>query len=536
MWQENYRRIGYRIPLDIEIISVFHGRLYFNITFMQQIAAELGAHPSFLSRYIGGPAEWSPQSSRTPFIWKAVLKKLPIILRIMRLYRRLPVLASNLFAELKDRAMRDKELKIEDMSDKEIIRYFEELEDYLQKRDITLAIVSAATSSYSMLEWIMRKWVGIKNQDLISNLLTGLGNIESTQQILKLMGLARIAREEPEARNFFLDPDYYPSEYQDKLAGTAFLKDFMAYLDEFGHRGIYETDTMYPRFAEDPSYLLNVIRSYVEVQSIPDPEEVLHQQEKIREEAFLQVKEVLVKQGFPRRWLRYRFFHRTYQDLCTAIIMREKNRYHIMMPLYMIRKMHLELGKRFNQRRIIQQPQDIFFLTVEEIRGILHERSEFTSPQRLGARIGERKEEWEANAQVLVPDLIWGEISSAELEPPITTKTEGLKVFHGIGLSPGVATGSAKVSSLPAEKSLKAGEILVAPVIDPSWAPLFGLAGGLIVELGGLLSHGSIIAREYGIPAVSNVSGITKALKDGMLITVDGNKGEVRIEWLKAYC
>lgn len=529
MWQEHYGKIGYRLPTDAKIISVFHGRPYFNITFMQRIAAELGAHPSSLSGYIGGPAEWSPQWFKTPFIWKALLKKLPITLRITRLYRRLPKLASTLFTELMDRAMRDNDLKIGDMSDEEIGCYLEEFEAYFRQRDLTLAIVSAAISSYTLLEWIMRTWLGIKTKNLIGQLLTGLGNIESTQQTLRLMSLAKKAREEPKTIEFFLDPSYCPSKYREKLDGTEFLRDFTAYLKEFGHRGIYETDTMYPCFAEDPSYLLNVIHSYIEAESIPDPDDVHHQQKKIREEAFLKVKEELARQGFLRRRLRYTIFCRTYRDLCTAITLRERNRHYIMMTLHTIRKIHLELGKRFTERGIIQQPQDFFFLSVDEIRGILQGSPGVISLDILEALVEERKKERDANARLSVPDQIWGELSSARPQTPTIPGTKGEKTFQGIGLSPGVTTGLVRVFSHPGEKSLKAGEILVAPVIDPSWAPLFGLASGLIVELGGLLSHGSIVAREYGIPAVANISGITKALKDGILVTVDGDRGEVRI-------
>jgi pyruvate,water dikinase len=530
MWQEHYARIGYRLPSDFKIISIFYGRPYFNITLMQRIAADLGTRPSSLVRYIGGPIQWSPSKEQSPFIWKTFFKRFLVILRISRLYRRLPKLATTLFAELKDKVSRDKGLKIEDMSDAQILRYLEETEDYFRKRDLTLAIASAGISSYTVLEWIMRKWVGVMTGDLISRLLTGLGNIETTQQTLRVMSLAKDAEKEPEVRKFFLDPDYNPSTYQEKLEGTKFLRNFEAYLSEFGHRGIYETDTMYPRLAEDPSYLLNIIRGYIEANSIPDPDGLLRQQERIRTEAFLKVKEVLAKQEFPQRWVRYRIFRRIYRDLCTAITLREKYRHHILLPLQIIRKILLELGKRFTERGLIQHPQDLFFLTLEEIQDILQGKTEMTLSGCLLSRIKERKERREANARVIVPNHIWGEPPPSELSSLTMPETSGGNVFYGIGLSPGIATGLAKVLSHPGEKGLKAGEILVAPVVDPSWAPLFGLARGLIVELGGLLSHGSIAAREYGIPAVANIPGITQALRDGTQVIVDGDKGEVRIQ------
>lgn len=103
-------------------------------------------------------------------------------------------------------------------------------------------------------------------------------------------------------------------------------------------------------------------------------------------------------------------------------------------------------------------------------------------------------------------------------------------VLHGLPCSPGRATGRARVIADPrACPALAPGDILVAPLTDPGWTPLFLTAGGLVVDLGSLLSHGSIVAREYGIPAVVNTKHAMQAIRDGQMVTVDGNRGTVTL-------
>ncbi len=105
-----------------------------------------------------------------------------------------------------------------------------------------------------------------------------------------------------------------------------------------------------------------------------------------------------------------------------------------------------------------------------------------------------------------------------------------VKKLNGIGVSPGIVSGKARVlTSLRESSKIRQGEILVVPTTDPSWTPLFGLIHGLVMEVGGVLSHGSIIAREFGTPAVTSVERVTSIIETGMRITVDGNEGMVWI-------
>jgi len=103
-------------------------------------------------------------------------------------------------------------------------------------------------------------------------------------------------------------------------------------------------------------------------------------------------------------------------------------------------------------------------------------------------------------------------------------------VLNGLGISPGVATGRARVvRSLHEFPMLEAGDILVSPAATPAWAPVLGIVSGIVTDVGGVLSHGGILAREYGIPAVSNTGIGTSLIQEGQMVTVDGNNGRVHL-------
>jgi len=525
MWRQHYRRIGYRLPRDFRLVKVFAGRPYFNLSLLQQLSLELGSHPLSLIRFLGGPAFWVPEGSRPPFIWKKMLRRLPTIWRLVRLFQRLPQLASQHFDQIRHRA--EQGFDLTKASEGEILDHLTRLEKYLKDHDLTLAIASAAISSHNLLEWLLGNWLGLPAQELMGRLLVGLGDVISAQQGLDLLDLAWKARQDTVARDFFSAPDYDPAEYKDRLKGTRFLADLLAFLRQYGHRGIYETDPMYPRFSEDPSYLLDTIRAYLQGGSLLHPLEIRQRQESLRHQALREIEQAISEKGWPWRPLIRRVFYRAYRELGMYLSLRERNRHYLMMSLQVFRRALLELAPRFVKMGVLERPVDIFFLTVEEVRGLLGGETPPASYPRLRAEVDRRKEEREELARISVPDQVWERSGKIESTLQGWDLSQGGRVLQGLGVSPGLVTGRVRLLSHPDQKSLKKGEIVVAPVIDPSWTSLFGLMGGAIIELGGLLSHGSIALREYGIPAVVNLPNITKILKEGMRVTLDGDKGRV---------
>jgi pyruvate,water dikinase len=190
-----------------------------------------------------------------------------------------------------------------------------------------------------------------------------------------------------------------------------------------------------------------------------------------------------------------------------------------------IRTLLMRLGELLVERGLLQQVDDIFFLTIDERGDLLagHTRD-------WKAVIKARRSERERNATVEVPDSIrdWTTASEQTVTPD---QSAGNYLLSGTPISVGTVVGSTRVIRSVADwGQVIPGEILVVPVIDPGLTPLFGLAGGLIAEMGGTLSHGAIIAREYGLPTVANVDGAMARLSNGLRVMVDAGSGTVRIE------
>ena len=184
------------------------------------------------------------------------------------------------------------------------------------------------------------------------------------------------------------------------------------------------------------------------------------------------------------------------------------------------RRYLLVLGGRWAARGLIERPEDVFFFSLEEMQSTAA-NGEPPGRQTIQAR----RAEFEANKRRRPPSIIR---DGQEIFPEAARSDEVEGQLRGVAGSPGRATGVARVIHGPEEfDRLQAGDILVAPLTNPVWTPLFAIAGGLVTEVGGILSHGAIVAREYGIPAVMAVGGATRIVPEGVRTTVDGSRGVV---------
>jgi rifampicin phosphotransferase len=188
--------------------------------------------------------------------------------------------------------------------------------------------------------------------------------------------------------------------------------------------------------------------------------------------------------------------------------------------------MLLEIGARFTGTGVLREPNDVFFLQLQELGALLHGGSNLDIPRIVAAR----RAEYEKNKSIAPPKVVVGRFDPDTHVPEPQTPSEGADVLHGVAASAGIATGKARVIlRADTDEQVQTGEILVAPFTDPGWTLYFVPAAGIVTDQGGLLSHGSIIAREYGIPAVVNVPGATRIIRTGQMLRVDGNRGIVTI-------
>ncbi|GAF96653.1 unnamed protein product, partial [marine sediment metagenome] len=189
-------------------------------------------------------------------------------------------------------------------------------------------------------------------------------------------------------------------------------------------------------------------------------------------------------------------------------VFRENVKSQVIKLIVSLRKMLLELGKKLAGKGVLKNQDDIFFLRLEELEPVARDKADFDIHQVIAAR----RAEYDKNKAITPPDVIFGKFDPDKYVPDsVDTDVETLA---GLAVSPGVVTGQARVVlRADTDEQVLAGEILVAPFTDPGWTPYFVTAAAIVMDQGGILSHGSIVAREYGIPAVVNVGNATNIIK-----------------------
>jgi rifampicin phosphotransferase len=256
--------------------------------------------------------------------------------------------------------------------------------------------------------------------------------------------------------------------------------------------------------------------SYLRLRDEHSPPETLKRQETERR----RLTRSLEKRMNP---VKRRLFRKVLSDAQGWVALREQTKSSIVRAARIPDYFLPEIQSRLRASGAIEEDFDIFFLTNEEIEAAMLGSADV---EALRTTIRRRKRELERNRYVVLPERFSGRPTPIEPELP---QHDGA-VLRGTPVSPGIVTGRARVIEDPAtDGPLEPGEILVAPVTDAGWTPLFALASGLVVNLGSALSHGSTVAREYGLPAVVNVSNATKVIRTGDLITVNGSAGTVAI-------
>lgn len=275
-------------------------------------------------------------------------------------------------------------------------------------------------------------------------------------------------------------------------------QDITQFLDQFGHFSDSGNDFSSKPWREDPQLIKRMIETVT-----------IHQSEVSDKIHFKDV-----RLPWTRSWYTNILFRRTSR----FAVYREAISYIYTYGYGRFRSIFLKIGELFVRSELIEQPEDIFYLYYDEVRNIV-ETGLNTKMQQI---VDDRKQQIELVKDVTLPELIFG-----NKQPPIVN--EELQEYRGIPTSLGTYTGEARVlMGLSEFEKLKQGDILIIPYSDVGWTPLFSKAKAVISESGGMLSHSSIIAREYHIPAVVSVKGACN-IKDGTILTVNGYTGQIEV-------
>ena len=365
-----------------------------------------------------------------------------------------------------------------DLSDAELVAKFQvwrakTLDDFAPK---VLTATLLAGFSLQRLEAALQKHLNeTEAKVLASRLISGLSGNLTVEMNEKLWQVARA-----------------------DLTLTDFLKDY-------GHRAVDEFELAQPRWREGTTYLEQVIASFQQETS----EQHFARQIGQREAAETELSALLKDKANSQKQIESELnFTRRYMPF------RETAKFYLMLGYEQIRRALVELDNRYALEG------GIFYLEPDELERLI-------SGDDFGNIIATRRTQRELLLQIEMPDVIFSD-ALEQIGAPVAI--EAAETYTGIGVSAGVATGKARVLLTPSDVNPSDRDyILVCPSTDPAWTPLFLHAAGLVMERGGILSHGAVVAREYGVPAVVNIPNATQRIFDGEMLQVDGNKGIVSI-------
>jgi len=361
----------------------------------------------------------------------------------------------------------------------------------------------------------------LATRDERQTILRSLPFNPTTEMDLTLWRLAQQVRTDPTTMQVLLDtpPKNLTQDYHDGILPPTLQQGLADFLQTYGHRGIAEIDLGLPRWREDPTHILGVLANYLQLTNPELAPDVQFQHGAEAAEAMIVE---LTRRATRKGWLRGKlvgFFLRRARAL---LGLREMPKFCIVLLFAQMRTILWPIGKELTEAHRLENAADIFFITLSEAREAL-------TGTDLRPLVRERHANYD---QELKRKHIPRILLSDGTEPVAEVQTVGSvdRMLKGTPASAGTIVARARVVLDPTGAHLEPGEILVAPSTDPGWTPLFLTASGLVMEMGGSMSHGAVVAREYGIPAVVGVPNATERITTGQQISVDGSTGTVSLE------
>jgi pyruvate,water dikinase len=406
----------------------------------------------------------------------------------------------------------------------ELTAHYRMLESQLLTRwDAPLVNDFFAMLFYGLLRKLTASWCNDGQETLQNDLLSGEGGMISAEPARRVREMAEVAARDAALTELLASGEM--AAVDRAVAANADLERlYRAYLEKFGDRCLDELKLESATLHDDPLPLLRSIGEFARRISSGNARPALD------EAAIRRTAEQRVEAALAGRPLRRMLFGWILGQARARVRDRENLRFERTRLFGRVRRIFVELGKRFQADGILDDPRDIFWMEKDEIFGFVEGTSSSADLAGLAALRRAEFERWHAMEPPADRFDTHGTVSHAQAyrsttAPPEMPPGDTLK---GIGCCPGVVRGVVRVITDPRGAVIRQGEILVAERTDPGWIMLFPACAGLLVERGSLLSHSAIVAREMGIPAVVSISGITSWLTNGDIVEMDGASGLVR--------
>lgn len=389
-------------------------------------------------------------------------------------------------------------------SDAEILEHYQNIKNMVsEKWDITLV-----NDMYSFIyTGLLKAYLKAKKipdiEETANRYISGINGLESMKPVNMLIELAEIANKENRSerlRKIFSNEDFYRYVSEENYS---FSEKLTEYIEQYGDRNVNELKLESKTFRTDPVLLIRAILEYAEngTKHFSD----------IQEE----------KKEIPKGITGF-----LAKRAAFGIKSREKSRLHRSRLYGMMRTMMLQIGDNLAEKGMLSCREDIFFLTYEQVEKAVHNGENMINIIPAVRKQYEMFERLPAYSRLVFAEDIFDKNPSSVGEMQFSTDDD---IFIGVPCSKGTAEGEVLIISDPSEKADTSGKIIIAKMTDPGWVFLITGAKGIVTEKGSLLSHTAIISRELGKPSVVGIDNITKILKNGDIIRIDGGTGEVRI-------
>jgi len=441
------------------------------------------------------------------------------------------VLTTSHWPELEEEKKRAAQIRadrpdLSSLTDDELVAHLRNLHPYI--RDFTTNQMVAATSSGIPPGMLGAVAEAISDPTMPMRVLAGLGDVDSAAPSFALWELSRLIRGDGELSEVFdegVDGLFDRIETLDSPNAQQFRDDFDNFVYEYGSRGPNEWELSAHTWETDPSI---PIRTLDQVRKQPDEKNPQNGADSASEDRQQVVEEVRAKLAELGNEELVGVFEGALVG-ANQMVFRERAKTSLVRVLHESRMAIRELGKRHAESGTVNDPEHIFMLLDEELESFV------ADPSRYSALLHDRYENWlklwDLTPPFFLRDGIIPPLTEWETRAPTAESalSEG-DVLGGTAGCPGVVTGRARIVRDPTSPpDLEPGDIMVAPLTDPAWTPLFLAVDGVVVNVGGQVSHAVIVSREMGIPCVVSVADATERIEDGATITVDGTNGNVTL-------
>jgi phosphoenolpyruvate synthase/pyruvate phosphate dikinase len=356
--------------------------------------------------------------------------------------------------------------------------------------------------------------------DDLQTVLRGLPHNVTTEMDLALWALAGRIRADREAADVLRDGslDALADRFRAGSLPSVAQRGLVEFLVRYGHRAVAEIDLGMPRWSDDPRHILGVLTNYLRLEGGETAPDAVFARGIAEAEAMI---DTLAARAGRRSRLRARLVRFALGRARSLVGLRELPKYNLIVAIAAVRRQLAIVGADLVARGRLETPDDVFFVDLTEARAGL-------GGQDLRERVAQRREAYDLELRRRhVPRVLLSDGTEPEALTVTAAAPDGS--LAGTPASAGRVTGTARVIQDPVGAHLQPGEILIALSTDPGWTPLFLTAGGVVMEMGGANSHGAVVAREYGIPAVVGVPNATIRITTGQRITVDGSAGTVSV-------